>query len=167
MITRDLNFSIYIASPLGFSEAGRFFYYNKLVPTIIEEGFKVIDPWVLTPQSYIEKIIKMPVSKKKIRKLREMNEIIGRNNEKGIRASNGMIAILDGQDVDSGVASEIGVTFELKKKILGYRGDFRLSSENEGTQINIQVGYWIDKSGGKIYTSLDDLRSSLVREFIK
>ena len=36
---------LYIAGPLGFSEAGRDFYYNKLLPVIRELGYEVLDPW--------------------------------------------------------------------------------------------------------------------------
>ena len=36
---------IYIASPLGFSEACRDFYYGQLLPLVRESGFGVLDPW--------------------------------------------------------------------------------------------------------------------------
>ena len=42
------------------------------------------------------------------------------------------MAVLDGTDVDSGTAAEIGYAFARGKLIVGYRGDFRLSADNEG-----------------------------------
>lgn len=38
-----------------------------------------------------------------------------------------MLAILDGQDVDSGTAAEIGYAFARRKPIVGYRGDLRVA----------------------------------------
>ena len=77
----------------------------------------------------------------------------------------GVIAVLDGPDVDSGTASEIGYTFALGKTILGYRGDFRLSSENEFGKVNIMVQYLIEKSGGKIVSSVEELKKEVVNLF--
>jgi nucleoside 2-deoxyribosyltransferase len=56
--------------------------------------------------------------------------------------------------VDSGTAAEIGYAFAMGKPILGYRGDFRLSADNEGSTVNLQVEYFITQSGGQIITEL-------------
>ena len=61
-----------------------------------------------------------------------------------------MVAVLDGADVDSGTAAEIGYAFARGKLIVGYRGDFRLSADNEGGTVNLQVEYFIRESGGTI-----------------
>jgi nucleoside 2-deoxyribosyltransferase len=68
-----------------------------------------------------------------------------------------MIAILDGPDVDSGTAAEIGYAFARGKLIVGYRGDFRLSADNEGSIVNLQVEYFIRESGGAIVSRYEDL----------
>ena len=93
--------------------------------------------------------------------LEKMNYTIGENNDKAINISTGLFAILDGVDVDSGTASEIGYGVGLGKPVLGYRGDFRLSSENEGSIVNMQVEYFIKKSGGKIITQIEELQKEL------
>jgi nucleoside 2-deoxyribosyltransferase len=67
-----------------------------------------------------------------------------------------VFAILDGVDVDSGTAAEIGYAFAKGKPILGYRGDFRLSADNEGSIVNLQVEYFIRQSGGDIVTNVAD-----------
>jgi len=54
------------------------------------------------------------------------------------------------------VAAEIGYAFAKGKPILGYRGDFRLSADNEGSVVNVQVEYFIRQSGGDIVTSVAD-----------
>jgi nucleoside 2-deoxyribosyltransferase len=72
-----------------------------------------------------------------------------------------VLAVLDGVDVDSGTASEIGYAFAKGKPILGYRGDYRLCSENEGAIVNLQVEYFIRASDGDIITRLKDLGDAL------
>ncbi len=152
---------IYVASPLGFSEAGRDFMYAKIIPKIIELGYAVLDPWKLTSEELIKPILAMPIGIEKNLALADMNWIIGKNNDKAINISTGLLAILDGVDVDSGTASEIGGASMLGKPILGYRGDFRLSSDNTGSIVNLQVEYFIKRNGGKIITKIDDLQKEL------
>ena len=151
-----------MASPLGFSEAGREFYYNKLIPMISDIGFDVLDPWSITSKQEIENINSMQYGTEKKLSWQRLNKIIGENNVGAIDASDFIIAILDGTDVDSGTAAEIGYGFAKGKRIIGYRGDFRLSSDNEGCRVNLQVEYFIKKSGGEIATSFNELRHLLI-----
>src|SRR5262245_63505569 len=44
------------------------------------------------------------------------------------------------------------------KRIIGYRGDVRLSADNEGAVVNLQVEYFIHESGGRIVRRLDAFR---------
>ncbi|MEM7822748.1 MAG: nucleoside 2-deoxyribosyltransferase [Candidatus Aenigmatarchaeota archaeon] len=156
---------IYIASPLGFSEAGRDFLYEKIIPQIEELGYGVLDPWKLTPDKYIENIKCMPYGLERKMAWERLNRIIGKNNARAIRASTGLFAVLDGPDVDSGTAAEIGFAAALGKPILGYRGDFRLSSDNEGSVVNLQVEYFIKLNGGKIITEISKLKDELKNIF--
>ena len=77
-----------------------------------------------------------------------LNPLIGKANQQLIDQSNLIFAVLDGVDVDSGTAAEIGSGFAKGKKIIGYRGDFSLSADNEGSIVNLQVEYFIEASGG-------------------
>jgi nucleoside 2-deoxyribosyltransferase len=72
-----------------------------------------------------------------------------------------VVAILDGVDVDSGTAAEIGYAFAKGRPIFGYRGDFRLSADNEGATVNLQVEYFIRQSGGDIVTTIEQLPGAL------
>jgi nucleoside 2-deoxyribosyltransferase len=72
-----------------------------------------------------------------------------------------MFVVLDGTDVDSGSAAEVGYAFAKGKPILGYRGDFRLSADNEGSTVNLQVEYFIRQSGGDIIAQIADLEDAL------
>jgi nucleoside 2-deoxyribosyltransferase len=151
---------LYIASNLGFSESGRYFLYNSLIPLVKDTGFSILDPWKLTPEELIKNALKIRNEEKRRTKLVKINKIIGRNNEIAIRKSSGILAIIDGQEIDSGVAGEIGFAYGLEKPIIAYRNDFRQSGENSGTIINLQLEYFISKRGF-IVTSLDELEEKL------
>ena len=140
---------------------GRTFYYNTLIPRLKNVGLQIIDPWVLTPQEKIDAVLNMEFGQAKKDAWQELNFEIGYNNAKGIEECDILISILDGTDVDSGTASEIGFAYANKKYIEGYRGDFRLSADNIGSIVNLQVEYFIHASGGKIAESFEDLISTL------
>lgn len=157
---------IYIASPLGFSESGRLFLYERLIPVMNELDLDCIDPWKLTPEGMIDRVNKIQDTQEKKREWIKLNRIIAENNKSGIIKSDGILAVLDGTDVDSGTASEIGYGAALNKKICGYRSDFRNSGDNEGAIVNLQVEYFILNSGGRIVSDLAELKDELKRLFI-
>ncbi len=154
---------IYPAGPLGFSEAGRYFYEKVFLPMLEEIGYIVLDPWKLTDPQIIENAIKTPYGVDQVLKWREVNKIIGTNNAEAIKKADIIVAILDGVDVDSGTASEIGFGAALGKPVVGYRGDFRLSADNVGSTVNLQVEYFINLNGGEgeIVTSAEKLQELL------
>ena len=84
-----------------------------------------------------------------------------KKNQEEIDRADIVIAVLDGVDVDSGTAAEIGYAFAKQKIIFGYRGDFRLSSDNEGSIVNLQVEYFVRASGGKIVSKISELNEML------
>jgi nucleoside 2-deoxyribosyltransferase len=136
---------------------------SKLLPTIENAGYVVLDPWKISSdlggqlaEAYDEK----DVGKLK-EKLHSIDLQISQRNEGAIKESNLVVAVLDGQEVDSGVAAEVGFAYCLRKTIFGYRGDFRLSGDNLGVKVNLQIDAWIQSSGGKILTTLDELGSAL------
>ncbi len=152
--------NIFIASPLGFAESSRGF----LVPLrekMEALGYKIIDPWSASPDLEEELQRAGAIDKREARaaEFHRISMRIAERNAQLLRSSDGVLAVLDGTDVDSGTASEIGYTFGLGNKVInGYRGDFRLSGENDGVCVNLQVQYWIEQSGGQIVTALDDLK---------
>ena len=154
---------IYMAGPLGFSEAGRYFHDSVLVPFVRGLGYEVIDPWTLTDPRKIEAVQTMPYGPERREAWARLNREIGANNRAAIDAAHGVVAVLDGVDVDSGTAAEIGYAFAHGKLIVGYRGDFRLSADNEGSTVNLQVEFFIRESGGTIVHRHQDLEPSLRR----
>jgi nucleoside 2-deoxyribosyltransferase len=154
---------IYMASPLGFAEAGRDFYYREMIPLIKKLGHEPLDPWQSTAQVKVDEIAKMPPGAEKLAAWRKLNFEIGESNAKAIDACDAVLAVLDGVDVDSGTAGEIGYAFARGKPIVGYRGDFRISADNEGATVNLQVEYFILKSGGQIVTRIAEIPAALAR----
>ena len=136
---------------------------RTLIPEIAGFGFEVIDPWRLTDRADIDAILKIPYGPERRDAWRRLNVTIGGNNRAGIDRADMVFAVLDGVDVDSGTAAEIGYAFAKGKPILGYRGDFRLAADNEGSTVNLQVEYFIRQSGGDIVARVDDLATALAR----
>src|SRR5262249_5847522 len=97
-----------------------------------------------------QKISRLPTLEQQQQAWKVLNPQIARRGQQAIDECNAVLAVLDGPDVDSGTAAEIGYAFARGKPILGYRGDFRLSSDNSGAMINLQVEFFIRKSGGQI-----------------
>ena len=91
-----------------------------------------------------------------------LKQSLGEKNAKAIRDANGMVAVLDGVDVDSGTAAEIGYAAALGKRIIGYRGDYRRTGEDPVSVVNLQVEYFIEKNGGVIVRTLKELERELV-----
>jgi nucleoside 2-deoxyribosyltransferase len=152
---------IYLAGPLGFSEAGRHFYQSVLVPYVRGLGCEVLDPWTLTDARRIQAVQGMPYGPAKREAWRSLNLEMGATNRAAIDTAHAVVAVLDGTDVDSGTAAEIGYAFARGKLIVGYRGDFRLSADNEGSTVNLQVEYFIRASGGTIVERYEDLGPAL------
>jgi nucleoside 2-deoxyribosyltransferase len=148
---------IYLAGPLGFSEAGRAFM-AVLVKQLRSGGHRPIDPFALTDTGAIER---MPYGAARRAAWRKLNREIGANNRRAIDECDAVFAVLDGVDIDSGTAAEIGYAFARGKPILGYRGDFRLSADNDGATVNLQVEYFIRESGGDIIFEIAKLPAAL------
>lgn len=160
---------IYVASPYGFSEAGRFFYYEKLIPMIERIGYKVLDPWKLTDEEVTLRAQSAPIGSEQVALWRNANEIIAENNVTAINMAHILLACLDGVDVDSGTASEASQASIQNKPVIGYRSDFRLAGDNPGSIVNLQVEYYIHRSAhgqGIIVTTLTSLEETL-REWYK
>jgi nucleoside 2-deoxyribosyltransferase len=87
----------------------------------------------------------------------QIDAAVGRANQEMIDPAETIVAVLDGVDVESGTASEIGDGFPKGKVIYGLRTDFLETGENDGGLVNLQVRYVIDASGESVATTVDDL----------
>lgn len=158
---------LYLAGGYGFSEMGSMAI--KSIETVLQPIFSVYNPFIestmLGNQSAaIDQQLKSPMAsidrQKLFGQLVEINRQIGAENAKHIRDSDVILAILDGLDMDSGTCAEIGYAFGLGKRIFGYRSDFRNAGENVASIVNLQVQYFIEASGGKIFRSIHELKEA-------
>ncbi|WP_457558605.1 nucleoside 2-deoxyribosyltransferase [Candidatus Harpocratesius sp.] len=164
---------LYFAGPHGFSEIG--VTGTQQIKDLLKKYFDVIDPFNYPKNIKLGKQINTIMKNlhvmdrsgailnfhKSIDELSKINIQIARNNKELLQSSDLIFAILDGPDVDSGTATEIGMAYILGKKIYGFRSDFRLSGDNYGCTVNLQVEYCIKESGGRLFHSLADLESYL------
>ena len=148
--------SIYLASPLGFAESTHAFMDD--LAARLRQHVAVNNPWDLpeTGDPFGDVMAIDSVTDRNNR-LAEINRSLGAKNRDAIDASDGLFAILDGVDVDSGTAAEIGYAFARGKYICGLRTDFRLAGDNPGSMVNLQVEYFILESGGRIVTTSGEI----------
>jgi nucleoside 2-deoxyribosyltransferase len=138
----------YVASPLGFSETTGRYYREEYLPTLAQH-VEPVDPWSLTTPEEIAEA-------RAAGKLYEFFLVVAERNTNAIAGSGLIVAQLDGQEVDSGTAAEIGYAVGLGKPALGIRSDLRQAGEPE-MAVNLQVEGLIVQSGGFVAVSLDDL----------
>jgi nucleoside 2-deoxyribosyltransferase len=153
---------VYVASPLGFSAAGRA-YYPSVLQALREASLEPLDPWDGFDAAEALELLGDPR-----RAIGDWNRIgrdnleVGERNTVMIRQAKGVLAILDGADVDSGTAAEIGYASACQIPIVGLKTDIRYCGDNAATPVNLQVVHFIRASAGIITYSLDDAIAALV-----
>ena len=72
-----------------------------------------------------------------------------------------IVALLDGQDVDSGTCIELGYAYSLRKKIFGIITDFRsyCTNDHEPQRPNLMV-WGVCEEGNTLFHSLSELSAS-------
>jgi len=138
----------YVASPLGFTAAGRDWSERVLLPALAGV-VEPVDPWALTGVDELE-------AARRAGRERELALEIGARNADAIRSCSLLAALLDGQELDSGTAAEVGYAAALGLRCFGLRTDLRQAGE-PGVTVNLQVEAFIAASGGTIVTTLEAL----------
>lgn len=151
--------NVYVASPLGFSESGRYWAAEVLHPALAAAGWTVLDPWV-DETGAVGATLALPPGPDRLEALREMSRTIGARNRRLLAEAAAVLAVLDGPDVDSGTAAEVGWAAASGLPVIGLRTDFRLA-EHEAAPINLQVADFIVASGGRFVTTLDAALAAL------
>lgn len=157
----ECRYSVYVSSPLGFTYFGR--QALKLLYHDLEAaGIEVRDPWDWPGQ-------RDPTTSIKTSDLLltaqlageghdlEVSQEIAARNVTELRAADGILAILDGADVDSGVAAEVGYASAIRKPVIGLRTDERATTDSPGYVVNLQVTHLIIHSSsppGRVTTSV-------------
>ena len=129
---------------------------DELEQVLVGTGIDVINPWKSDFGAAFQRANAIADYAERVAALARVNTEVARKNEESIRAADVVFAVLDGVDVDSGTASEMGFAYALGKRIHGLRTDTRLIGDNAGSVVNLQVQYWIEASGGKLVRTLAD-----------
>ena len=126
---------VYVASHLGFSEVTRSWYQSVFLPALAGTG---VDPWDDAWRRDQDPGARNPAKPESVSAWKELNHRIGARNTQLIHQAHGVVAVLDGADLDSGTAAEIGYATALGRWVLGYRSDPRPSGDNPGCLVNVQ-----------------------------
>jgi len=113
---------VFLAAPL-FSEAERDFN-SKVAKRLRDKGFQV---WLAQEYPFIHE----GTSKEK--------EKIYEEDISALKACNVVVAILDGVEVDSGVAFEMGYAVAIGKPVIGLKTDHRAFSKVEDVNLMLEV----------------------------
>lgn len=146
----------YVASPLGFTEAGRAWNRDVLLPALAAV-VEPLDPWAATTAQDIEHA-------RDGGRLRELWLDIARRNAELIDGADLLVAVLDGPDPDSGTSAEIGYAAARGISVLALRTDLRQAGEPE-MAVNLQVEYFATSGGVPVSRTLEELVGALAARF--
>jgi len=148
--------TVYLASPLGFAPEWKS-YRDKIKSRLSQQGCTILDPWEGTFGTAIAEANKISDWQSRVAAFRQTAAQIGKANEDMIRSCDVVLAVLDGAELHSGTVSEIGFAAGLGKKCYGLRTYFRDSGELDGLPFNLQVLYWLEASGGRLFRGIEEI----------
>jgi nucleoside 2-deoxyribosyltransferase len=153
---------VYIASPLGFADSTEA-YREVVLQAVRGAGLEPLDPWDdpggKFGAAFSAADARTDVAERQ-EKLARLNAGAGKQNHSMLERAHAVLAILDGVDVDSGTAAEIGFAAASQTPVVGLRTDKRQTGE-KGSVVNLQVEYFIRLHGGEIFATLPDAIASL------
>ncbi|MCU1491793.1 MAG: nucleoside 2-deoxyribosyltransferase [Acidimicrobiaceae bacterium] len=152
---------VYLASPLGFTTYGAAFS-KRILEEVRAAGLTPNDPWS-TPEG--AELMRLLAAEADVSDIAAVNAAIGLANQLLIDRSSAVLACLDGSDVDSGTASEIGYASAQGKPTFGYRLDSRLAGDDVACVVNLQVEHFMIRNGGSIHRSFEAALEALRGHF--
>jgi len=147
---------VYLASPLGFSPELKP-YLQRVKARLGQLGYEVFDPWEQPFAKEIRESSRIENHDERIRAYTRLAQEIGAANETAIRECDILLGVLDGPEVDSGTAAEIGFAVGIGKRSHGLRTDWRDCGDYVGLPINLQVLYFIERSGGRLFRTVEEM----------
>ncbi|HBA88317.1 MAG TPA: 2-deoxyribonucleoside glycosidase [Geobacter sp.] len=148
---------VYLASPLGFSPENDH-YREKIKMRLGQLGCTVFDPWEQAEVTRkIDEAMSVTDPADRTRAIKEAAAFTGGVNADGLTASDVVLAVLDGTEPDSGTVSELGFGAGIGKKCFGLRTDFRDCGDLPGIPLNLQVMYFIEHSGGRLFRRVEEI----------
>ena len=149
--------SVYLAGPSGFTEPGLRWHRDVLRPAVEGAGFRALDPWE-AGDSIFTPVFDLPEGPERDTALAQANRDVARRNTELIREAAAVLALLDGVDVDSGTAAEVGYAAALGIPVVGLRTDLRRAGDNAATTVNLQVEYFLAELCTDLGASINALR---------
>lgn len=153
---RPMRRKVYLASPLGFSLESRP-YLDKVKRRLTALRCAVLDPWDVSWEPEIMRAAETRAYASRVRAFGILADRIGKRNEDDIRKADVVLGVLDGVEVDSGTAAELGYGSALGRRCYGLRTDRRETGDFAGLAMNLQVLWFIKSSGGRLFRSIEDI----------
>lgn len=147
---------VYVASPLGFAESSRV-YLATVLAALREHGLECLDPWDDVDGKILAELTRAEAVEsraERVAQLAAVDEAMGRRNMEMLERAAGVFAVLDGVDVDSGTAAEIGFAAARGLPVVGLRTDWRRTGDNDGVTVNLQVEFFVRLHGGEVFGEL-------------
>ncbi len=132
------QYRIYLASPL-FSEAER--RYNTYLAEVLRKNFFS----VYLPQEFDDTEEARGENRERVIYDKNLSEL---------KKADIVVGVIDGSDVDSGTAWEMGYAFASGKRVIALRTDFRKFGVNERVNLMLEMG-------AEVVSSVDELVSAL------
>jgi nucleoside 2-deoxyribosyltransferase len=149
--------TVYLASPLGFSRENDD-YRERIKRRLRELKCTVLDPW---DKEEVEKrfqaALSLPDGPERTAAIKMAASYAGGVNADAIREADLVLAVLDGTEPDSGTVAEVGFAAGIGKRCYGLRTDFRDCGDLPGLALNLQLQFFLDHSGGRLFRSIRDI----------
>lgn len=152
---------VYLASNLPFTWPGRHFMRNTLEPVLRSNGFDVAVPGATTGWARTRGATPSPPPDSAAA---AASQHLGEVYVSMLESCDAVLALLDGPDVESGVAAAVGYAAH-RVPVVGWRSDVRRSGEPITQLVNVVVEQLIRRSGGVLTTDLDEALQFLRRRF--
>ena len=146
---------VYLASPTGFSPEMKD-YRDRVKAKLRALGHEVLDPWDTDFSRLFEGVATLGYEQR-LKYNRWAGDFIGRANYTALVNSEAVLGILDGTEPDAGTVGEVCFGAGISKVCYGLRTDFRDSGDMPGIPINLQVMFFIEASGGRLFRSIEDI----------
>lgn len=143
----------YVASPYGFAESTKDWYYKIFLP-LLEKHVTVLDPW----SADVDAILNASPSERPAlwTKLGE------RHFDTIAKEAKLVVAGLDQEPPDNGTVCEVAWAAAHGIPVIGYRGDLRTSGE-DGMPYNLMIAAAIKQSGGVAVATMVELDGAVER----
>lgn len=151
------SLKVYLSSPLGFSPENDH-YRERIKERLRQLDCTIFDPWEQEEVTRrIEEALSLPDTAGRARAIGAAASFTGKVNADGLRDSDVVLAVLDGTEPDSGTVSEVGYGAGIGKRCFALRTDFRQSGDLPGLPLNLQVLFFIEYSGGKLFRRVEEI----------